>query len=287
MTDLDTVTTAIDRLKRDIAKASYTLSKDEARFLVDAYYMMQDNRIRSAAQVRSLSASEEPHAVLAWLEDQSDTLEKQIKRALDYYSVASIQGQWLKAQIGIGPVIAAGMLAHLDVTRAKTSGGFWRFAGLDSTVKWEKGKKRPWNASLKRLCWLLGESFVKTSGNENSIYGKMYVERKAREIEFNEAGRYAEQAAQVLASRKIGKDTIAYAHYAQGKLPPAHIHARAKRWAVKMFLSHFHAICYFMAYGRLAPQPYVIAILAHDPGHYVPPPMVELIPGMEQHINEH
>lgn len=59
MTDLDTAPTSIERLKRDLANAAYTLSKDEARFLVDAYYMMQDNRIRSAAQVRSLSENQE------------------------------------------------------------------------------------------------------------------------------------------------------------------------------------------------------------------------------------
>lgn len=47
----------IQRLTKDIKQASYVLSDDEARFLVDSYYTMQDNRIRSAAQIRSMNES--------------------------------------------------------------------------------------------------------------------------------------------------------------------------------------------------------------------------------------
>lgn len=140
----------LKRLTRDLRSASVTLSKVEVRYLVDCYYQIQENRIRADGQVRSMA--EEPHTVLLWLAEQNRTLENQIKAALDKFSAADPVGKWMRAQKGIGPVIAAGMLAHFDVSKSETAGGFWRFAGLDPTCEWKKGEKRPWNGRLKVIC---------------------------------------------------------------------------------------------------------------------------------------
>lgn len=268
---------AVTRLSRDLKKAAQTLSPDEARYLVDAYYQMQGDRIRSANQVRALTASEEPHQTLTWLADNAGVLERSIKSALDAYSSASLLGQWAKSICGIGPVIAAGLLAHIDITKAPTAGHIWRFAGLDPTVTWEKKSKRPWNASLKTLCWKLGESFVKVSTNDDDIYGHLYVERKVYEQRRNDAGELADQAAAKLDRFKISKTTDAFKSYAAGKLPPAHVHARAKRWAVKLFLSAFHEAAFFAEYNRLPPKPYAFDHLHHV--HYMEPPHMDVIPG--------
>lgn len=253
----------IQKLTKDLREAAITLSKDEARFLVDAYYSMQEDRIRSAAQTRALSESGEPHSVVKWLADQSNTLESQIKNALEKFAKHDPVGEWLLSIVGIGPVISAGLLAHIDITKAPTVGHIWRFAGLDPTMKWEKKQKRPWNAALKVICWKAGESFVKTSNHENSVYGPIYRQRKERETEKNERGDYADQAAAILQGKKIGKETEAYKAYSAGKLPPAHIHARACRYAVKLFLSHLHEKMYWNHYGAAPPFPYPIAILGH------------------------
>ena len=271
---------AIRKLTKDEKQAAVTLGKDEARFLVDAYYQLQDNRIRSDGQVRSMSKDGEPHATLQWLANMNRTLEESIKAALDAYSNASPVGRWMRSQKGIGPVIAAGFLAHLDITKAETAGAFWSFAGLDPRKTWDKGQKRPWNADLKVLCWKLGESFVKVSGHEDAFYGKLYKERKALEIERNEKGEFADQAAAKLEKFKIGKATDAYKAYSQGKLPPAHIHARATRYAVKLFLANLHCVLYFDHYGRLPPLPYAIGILGH--AHTIYPPHADLVPGLRE-----
>ena len=86
--DITTRLEPVARMTRDLRAAAATLSDHEARFLVDAYYMMQENRIRSAHQVRQLGQSGEPNSVLSFLEDQSSTIEGQIKSALDRYSGA-------------------------------------------------------------------------------------------------------------------------------------------------------------------------------------------------------
>lgn len=259
MTDVQQIQ-SVARLSRDLALASITLSRDEARFLVDAYYAMQQNRIRDNNQVRALGESGEPHAVLAWLAEQDSTLEKQIARALDKYSDADPLGRWARSVVGIGPVISAGLLAHIDMTKAPTVGHIWRFAGLDPTKKWTKGEKRPWNAGLKTLCWKIGESFVKVKSNEDDVYGKFYDQRKAWETERNEAGAYTEQAAAVIEARPNHKQK---AIYATGKLPPGHLHARAKRYAVKLFLAHYHEQGCRLVLGTEPPMPYPIAHLGH------------------------
>lgn len=253
----------ITRLTQDLAKASITLSRQEARFLVDVYYQMQENRKRAVNQARALGESEEPHEVIEWLAAQSYVLEKQVARALDKYSEANPLGRWARGIVGIGPVIAAGLLAHIDIERAPTVGHIWRFAGLNPKDVWEKGQKRPWNAELKTLCWKIGESFVKVKANREDVYGKLYQQRKDQETVKNEAGEFADQAAATLERCRIGKTTDAYKHYSAGRLPPAHIHARAKRYAVKLFLSHYHEVGYRLTYGTAPPYPYPIAILGH------------------------
>ena len=248
-------------LAKDLLESSKSMTVDQARFLVDTYYQIQDARIRAAAQVRSLVSSEEPHSLLDWVGDVNAELENKIKRTLEIYAKHNRVGQWSLSITGIGPVIAAGLLAHIDITRAPTVGHIWRYAGQDPTCIWEKGQKRPWNASLKTLCWKIGESFVKVSGNKRDIYGQYYLQRKEQEIIKNENLEFKDQAD--VKVKKVGKSTEAYKSYSIGKLPKGHIHARAKRYAVKLFLSHWHEVAYREHFKAEPPLPYPISILGH------------------------
>lgn len=264
-------TSAITKLKRKEIVASMENMDDQAvRFLVDNYYQMQDNRIRTGHQIRAASESGEPNQVLAWLAEQNELLEKQLKRALDYYTLNHPVGKWMRSIKGMGPVITAGILAHIDINKAPTAGHIWSYAGLVDGVKWEKGQKRPWNADLRRLLWLMGESFVKVSNYDDDVYGKLYKQRKELENKNNDEGKYADQAARILTEKKWDKTTDAYKAYSQGKLPPAHIHARAKRWVVKLFISHLHHVWYVTEFKKDPPRPFVIEHLGH--AHFIPIP---------------
>jgi hypothetical protein len=108
---------------------------------------------------------------------------------------------------------------------------------------------------------------VKVSGNEEAFYGQEYVKRKALETKRNESGELKEQAAAQLGAKNYGKETKARECYEAGTLPPAHIHARAKRWVVKLFLSHLHTAMFFVEYGRLPPRRTRLAHLGH--AHYI------------------
>lgn len=268
--DSEEINLSIARLNKDLREAAKHLSHAEARYLVDAYYLMQKDRIRSAAQLTALTESGEPATVLSFVGNQSAQLESRIKTSLDIYSANHPVGQWARSHKGVGPVLAAGLLAHIDIHKAPTVGHIWRFAGLDPTLKWEKGEKRPWNARLKVVCWKLGESFTKVSGDEEAYYGQVYKQRKAEEVEKNERGDFKDQAAATLAEKNIGKSTDAYKHYTAGKLPPARIQLRAQRYAVKLFLSHLHDQWYRHEFKTEPPKPYPIAILGH--AHVIPVP---------------
>lgn len=295
------------------------------------YYQIQEHRIATGNQTIALTKSEEPHATIAFFVGQMTTLENQVKSVLDRYSDSKELGRWARSIIGIGPVIASGLMAHIDITMCPTAGHLWRFAGLDPTQHWlgkaggrqaldtiletrtleeaipaaaivigtrsetllknatsqrsptgvvtprkltettlaDAMARRPWNASLKTLCWKIGESFVKVCNNPDAFYGRIYAERKEYEKQRNASGALAEQAAAALAKKKIGKDTEAFKAYSTGILPPAHIHARAKRYAVKLFLAHYWQRGREFA-GLPVPLPYPVAHLGH--AHVIEPP---------------
>lgn len=259
----------ITKLTKDLKAAAAQMSDDEARFLVDYYYIAQEDRKRSTNQVRALDESKEPNAVIGWLAAQSEALEDQIKKALDVYTKNHMMGAWMRQIVGIGPVISAGLLAHIDIEKAPTVGHIWRYAGLDPTSKWEKGQKRPWNAGLKTLTWKAGQSFMKFSGRDDCYYGHVYKQRKAFEIERNARGDNKDLAEALKGN--FSKTTDAYKHLSNGVLPPAQIDGRARRYAVKLFLSHLHGAWYEAHFGTKPPLPYPIAHLGH--AHFIPSPV--------------
>lgn len=269
---------SIQRLSRDLLQASATMSDAEARYLVDAFYLAQEARKRLSNQAAAMAA--EPHTLIVWQRTQQLLLENQIKRALDAYSDASLIGRWAKANMGIGPVIAAGLRAHIDIRKAKTVGQIWRFAGVDPTVKWLPKTKRPWNADLKVLVWKIGQSFQKNCNKEPCTYGHEYTRRKKEEIERNEKGMNRERSAQILKEKNFNKKTEAYKAYSSGKFPPAHIDARARRYAAKLFLSHFHFVWHWVEFGELAPNPYAIGHMDHTT--FIPPQHLDMVDGLEE-----
>jgi hypothetical protein len=258
----------VKRLNRDLRIAAETLSREEARFLVDGYYIIQATRIRSDHQIRALSENGEPSAVINWLADQSRTLEGQVRAALARYSDHTPICVWSQKVIGIGPVIAAGLAAHIDIEQCPTVSHIWSFAGLNPNAVWNAGEKRPWNADLKVLCWKLGKSFVLVSGNKDSLYGRLYRERKAYEVARNDSGGNAEAARESLATKNWSRDTVSKKALLQGKLPDGRIDLRARRYAVKLFLSHFHAKWRALE-GLSVPVPYAIAHQGH--AHHIEP----------------
>jgi hypothetical protein len=254
-------------LKRDFKDAE--MSRAEARYIVDVYYQLQDFRIQAAGQLRSEAA--EPRRWAETLLRAFELLEKDVQSVLGAWARRHPAGAWAQSITGVGPVLSAGLVAHIEIRRqredpalpgamieeiTRTAGQVWRFAGLDPTSRWEKGQKRPWNAKLKVLCWKLGDSFVKQSGRDSDVYGHIYRARKELEVARNEAGEFADQAAASLEARQI-KDKALKATYESGRLPDGRIDLRARRYAVKLFLAHYHWVAYETEMGVPPEKPYI------------------------------
>lgn len=251
---------------RDIVSA---LEAGEIRALVGYYYDIQVYRISLGNQIRSLRASGGEPQLAPWLFEQLRAVEHEVQTAMDLWTQDHVVGRWSRTIVGIGPVLAAGLLAHIDIERAPTVGHIWAYAGLDPSRRWERGKPRPWNAQLKTICWRIGRSFVLHRAHPHCFYGQVYAERKALEESRNARGEYAEQARAALEERRI-QDAATRKIYEQGKLPPGRIDLRARRYAVKLFLAHWHHVAYESRYGCPPPRPYVIEHLGH--AHYLRPP---------------
>lgn len=127
----------------------------------------------------------------------------------------------------------------------------------------------PYNKDLKLLMYKIGESFVKVQNKEGSLYGRLYKERLAYETKLNEEGAYKDQA--LKRSKEVGVNTIAYKYYKEGKLPPAHIIQRCKRYVTKLFISHFWEAAYYNYYGTKAPNPYILKFSEGEHNRYIEP----------------
>jgi hypothetical protein len=119
-----------------VAQIAGDASRETARSLVDLYYRMQEERKALANQAGAIERGVDTGGS-QWIEytlRQIETLEANAAMFLETYAWSHPMGPWLQAVHGIGPVLAAGLLAHL--TLQPTVGHWWRFAGLDPQQKW-------------------------------------------------------------------------------------------------------------------------------------------------------
>lgn len=182
-----------------------------------------------------------------------------------------------------------------------------RFATSESGVVtleslWKSAARRPYSMRVKKMVFTLGESIVKVG---KGLYNETYAKEKALQWERNLAGANVTTATSQLAAKAYGKDTDAYkwlsgvylpkpgamwtgrsellmkdlddtgAKTESGlpMLPPAQIHARARRKAVKLFFAHFWEQLWRERWGTEPPKPWAIAHGGHD--GYIAPMVVE------------
>jgi hypothetical protein len=240
---------------------TYALKGADVAHAVELYYDCQTLRIQNENRERTESESDLVFWFRKWLQLGEKVIAGKLKTWIASDD-APAEAKWAYEQIGIGPIIAAGLAAYIDPAKAGYVSSLWKFAGLAPGYdRKQKGQKLAYNARLKVLCWKLGESFVKVSGKEGAVYGKLYAEFKTEELRRNETGRYAAAAARERTKKIENKKTITILE--SGRLIDGHLHARAKRRAVKIFLSHYWEIAR-RARGLEVRAPYAEAILEHD-----------------------
>ena len=136
-------TLLLNRLSSDLKAASRELDEFESRYLVDLYYTVQKLRIRMNNQIYANEAEgkQEPNRMTQYVFENFVRLENQIKASLQIYAENKKLGRWLLSQVGIGPVISAGVMAHTDMSRSASRSGYLRYAGLDPSCSWLGAEK--------------------------------------------------------------------------------------------------------------------------------------------------
>lgn len=242
--------------------ADYQLAPEDIAHCVELYYDAQRLRIIHANKQRTEGKSPLKDWFFLWLTMGEKVVYSKLKYWVEHCD--NPECIWAYNQVGVGPVIASGLASMIDVNRLGRISALWLIAGqAPGKDRKVKGQKLTYNPRLKVLMFKLGECFVKVSGNEKAYYGKVYKQFKQIEIDKNESGKYAEAAAKELASKKFRDDTETKARLLEGKLSDGHLHSRAKRKTVKMFLSHYWLVAR-QKRGLPISRPYVHEHLGHD-----------------------
>jgi len=179
-------------------------------------------------QIRTGKASG-PHPLLGWTYRRHWESEQELCRGMACCLEAHPVWPWLQQVKGVGPTLAAKLLARLDPLRADTPSAFWAYCGLATVpgeeyrcetcgytvaypVGWRvsgnhpqlgstrrcsgglerartaeegvraaqpkpaKGERAAYDQYAKKVCYLIGTSFLKT----RSTYAEQYLREKAR-----------------------------------------------------------------------------------------------------------
>ena len=221
---------------------------EHMRLFVQRQRIQAGNHHSASAQGASHGGQE----LAAYLETMFGDIEQQLAGQIATTAFVHPAYDWLIRVKGIGPSLAASLLAHIDIERAATVSALWRYAGLGvvdgQAERKTVGEKLHYNNDLKRTCYLIGVSMIRSA----SPYKAEYVEAKA----------YYEQA--------------------RPDWTPAHRHHAARRKMVKLFLSHLWLV-WRTRVGLPISQPYAFQVLNHgdykSPRLYVPSyPYPETIP---------
>jgi len=264
---------------------NYPITDGEIRDLVKLFYQFQSERIavgnEAYAEVKLAyeNGQEANPLLLLRIQGILEGLENDIAKFLEVYAKNHPVGQWMMSHKGVGPIYAAGLLAYIDIDRCQTAGSIWKYAGITGNPEIDRrhrGQKLSYDPGFKVLCWKMGENFMKVSNKDDAVYGKLYREKLAYYKEKNERGEFAERAKQILHEKNFkDKKSPTYKAYVQGKLPDGHMVAMAKRFAVKIFLSHLFDVWFEYRHGLKPPKPFVEAHLNHV--HILPPPNKEML----------
>ena len=264
-----------DKLTKLIKRITKDMSDDEIIMMIDdeTEYMDAERREKAESYREKLDK-------LNFLRNEMevcDVYEEQFGEYKAFSVVFTEMASWITSNSNVSSWIVM-RIANLSNRKYENV-----MKGLSNLIKTKKGKKSryftksdlqsqmarpPYNLKLKTIMYLIGDSFMKRSNHPNSLYGKLYKQRKAYELYKNDRGDYAQEAANILKEKSFRNKEVKEI-YESGKLPAGHIELRARRWAVKIFISHLFEIMYMYEYNAAPPKAFPIAHLGHY--DYIPP----------------
>jgi hypothetical protein len=212
------------------------------RALVDARQSIQRDRVRFGNRIGAVERGADivdpstMNILEGWntrFEELEHDIDENIREIAEDYPII---GRMTKVK-GVGKLLAARLIASIDISRDDTVSSLWRYCGFSTSEgvaeRMKKGEKIHYNKNIKPVCFLIGLSFLKSK----SPYASIYYEAK---------GYYQE-------NRDWTK---------------LHIHFAAMRKMIKVFLSHLWQVWRDLE-GLPTSPPYIIGKENHT--HYLPP----------------
>ncbi len=117
---------------KDIRNAAVDMSVREARFMIEDFYRWVALAQAAKDHRRVLDKEDLINHSVGFMAKQIRNMRDQYRSFLDIWSEQYPAAKWAKDSIrGVGPVIAAGLAAYIDIEKAKTISSIWRYAGVD------------------------------------------------------------------------------------------------------------------------------------------------------------
>lgn len=141
---------------------------------------------------------------------------EELERELDADITAEVRQYPIFKQVvkvkGIGPMLAAKLVALIDINQCDTVSSLWRYAGYavidGQRERPTKGEKLHYNGRLRTACYLIATSFLRSSSPYRRVYDSAREYYAANRPDWTEA----------------------------------HRHNAAMRKMIKMFLSHLYMV---------------------------------------------
>ena len=162
---------------------------------------------------------------------------------------------WLSKVRGVGGCLGVQFVALIQpISDFDTVAALWSYSGYGvvdgEAPRRQAGVQSRWNPDLRKLGYQLGDCFVRAGGP----YRELYDCYKARDRAVHPDPVTKTDKSGKLMKTREGK---AWKMYTDG-----HIHARARRYAVKIFLSHLWQAWRELE-GLLVRGPYAVEYLGH------------------------
>jgi len=197
-------------------------------------------------------------AYLTW----SEEVERRKRHTLRISAIEAKKSN-LDLQFEIDALEKLGCDAHIEyykgimIDNGAATGHLWDWItaikGLDGKAeKNRRGERSHFNGRLKSVCWLISDQFIR---HQTDFYRDIYDEYKYEQRQKHpEVVIKEKEVKQSDGTIKITKTK----HFTDG-----HLHARARRYMMKMFLSHLW-VTWRKHEGLPISDPYVKAILGHS-----------------------
>ncbi len=139
-------------MPKDLRYSAVDMSVREAQYLVKEALSWKGLRQAAKNHQRILEKYHESHEAVKFVMNSTRVLGRNITNFLDIWTDNFPAAKWVKSLRGLGPLIAGGLAAYIDIEKAQKPSSVWKYAGFTPNSK---------RVSIKAADALLGASMDK------------------------------------------------------------------------------------------------------------------------------